>query len=81
MVKLSGGASDTLYRLFWFGAVSAEDIPSKAGMAELIEHEFVRVIDRKVVHTNCPKAHDQIIYVLTGTGYCAASNLYIDPTK
>ena len=36
-VKLNGGEMDTFYKLFWFGPQDDGDLPSKSGMAGLIE--------------------------------------------
>lgn len=35
-VEISGAALDVLYKLFWYGATGAGDLPSKVGIGELI---------------------------------------------
>lgn len=38
--ELDGGELDTFYKLFWFGSQDDGDLPSKSGMAGLIEKEL-----------------------------------------
>lgn len=40
--RLSGAASDTLFKLNFFGAQDDGDLPSKRGMTELIERGYAK---------------------------------------
>lgn len=75
---LSGGATDVLHKLFWFGPQNVGDLPSKAGESELQELGYCQ----RMLVKNAPKDRDQIVIMLTTQGlqyaikqYQAAKNL------
>lgn len=68
---ISGGAVDTLHKLFWFGAMGPGDLPSKSGEIELISLGYAR----RVKHDRAPgELGKNPVTVLTpnGTAYALA---------
>lgn len=69
---LSGGATDVLHKLFWFGPQNVGDLPSKAGESELRELGYCQRMPVK----NAPKDRDQCVIMLTAPGLLYAIKQY-----